>query len=86
MKYLKIKFTSKLESEYFGSRLERVHLSKEVIDINDTDTIIKVSCLDIRLDTFESGLFYFSFLRHYIEPATVVASAKYVEEFNIWNI
>ena len=86
MRTLRITFTSKFESEYFESRLQKNSIAYTSYDMSPTDTIISATCQEIRMDGFDSGLLYFTFLRNRIEPDSIPATAKYVDKFQIYAI
>ena len=86
MKHLRITFTSKIESEYFESRLAKNSIPYKSYDLNETDTAISITCQDIRMDGFDSGLLYFSFLRFRYEPETVPATIRFVDKFQIYTV
>ena len=87
MKKLSIRLTSKLEAEYFTSRLTKAGVPYQSFELkNGTDTEIWVQCLDIRITGFQYGMIYFEFLRYKDEPATIGADIKFIENFSIWAV
>lgn len=87
MKKLAIRLTSKLEAEYFTSRLTKAGIAYQSFEFkNDTDTEIWVQCLDIRISGFQYGMIYFEFLRYKDEPATIGSDIKFIENFSIWAV
>ena len=88
MKKLAIRLTSRLEAEYFTSRLDKALIPYHSFTFknNDTDLEVWIEVKDIRIDGFNAGALYFAFYTREITPTTISVNVRFVENFSIWAV
>ena len=88
MKKLAIRLTSKLETEYLTSRLDKSFIAYKRFDLqsNETDSEVWIEDSDIRISGFNRGMIIFEFYTNTIQPAVISIDIKYVENFSIWAV